>query len=84
MKSNLKTLRMRSRFTLQKLGDLAGLSKSQLHHLETARGNPTLATAYALAKVLDVDVTEIWPNTIKIVEDTITVRRVRRQFDLDE
>lgn len=43
--------------------------------LEKATSNPTLKTAYTIAKVLGVEVTDIWPNTVEIVEETITVRR---------
>lgn len=44
--------------------------------LEKSAANPTLRVAYAISKVLGVEVTDIWPNTTDVIEETITVRRV--------
>lgn len=79
MKSNLKQFRNDAGYTLQALCDMCGVSKTHLHDLEKESGScPTLKTAYALAKVLDKTVYEIWPDTTEIVEEKITVRRIRR------
>jgi len=75
--NNLKTLRTAKNLSLQELGDMCGRSKAQMHELEKEFANPTLKTAYAISKVLDVAVTDIWPNNVEIVEETIIVRRIR-------
>lgn len=76
--NNLKALRKESGCSLQELGDMCGRSKAQMWQLEKPTANPTLKTAYAIAKILGVDVTDIWPNTVEIAETTIVVRRVVR------
>jgi len=78
MKSNLKDIRNKLGLSLQELGDMCGgISKAQMHMLESEKANPTITTAYKLAVVLQKPVTSIWPNTMKIVEETITVRRIK-------
>jgi len=74
--NELKIIRKQRELSLQKLGDMCGRSKAQLHQLEQDNANPTLATAYRVAKVLDCSVYDIWPDTTKIVEETVIVRRV--------
>lgn len=77
MKSNLKRLRNEAGYTLQQIGDMCRRSKAQMHELESDRANPTLKTAYAVSKVLSIPVEEIWPNEIEIVEETVTIRRIK-------
>lgn len=78
MKSNLKRLRQDSGFTLQGLGDMCGISKAHLHDLEKETGSaPKITTAYAIAKVLNKSVYEVWPDTTEVVEETIIVRRIK-------
>jgi DNA-binding XRE family transcriptional regulator len=74
--NNLKSIREKCGYSLQELGDMCGRSKGLMWELEKPSANPTLKTAYALSRVLGVEVTDIWPNTVEIVEETITVRRV--------
>lgn len=77
MKSNLKQFRQDAGLTLQGLGDMCGVSKPHLHDLEKETGSaPKITTAYAIAKVLDKTVYDIWPDTTEVVEETIVVRRV--------
>lgn len=75
--NNLKKLRTENKFTLQELGDMCGMSKTHIHRLEKDSANPTLKTAYSLAKILGVTVYDIWPDTIEVIEETITVRRIK-------
>ncbi len=77
MNSNLKKLRNKAGLSLQKLGDMCGRSKAQIHQLEKNPSSPTLKTAYLLAKVLDVSVYEIWIDDTEISEEIIVVRRVK-------
>lgn len=51
-----------------------------MYHLESDAASPTLSTAYAIAKVLNVEVTDIWPNTLEVVEETVVVRRLKTQI----
>ena len=74
--NKLKEFRTDAELSLQKLGDMCGRSKAQLHELEKEGANPTLKTAYMVAKVLDKSVYDIWPDNTKIIEETIVVRRV--------
>lgn len=77
MKSNLKKFRRKAGITQEELGDMCCISGSIICRLEGVRANPTLSTAYSIAKVLDKSVEEIWPNTVEFVEETITVRRIK-------
>ena len=77
MKGNLKKFRTDAGLSLQELGDMCGTSKGHMHELESDKANPRLLTAYGVAAVLEEEVTDIWPNTVTIVEETITVRRVK-------
>jgi DNA-binding XRE family transcriptional regulator len=78
MKNNLKTLRTQAGFSLDELGKLCGgKSRAQIHQLEKDSANPLLSTAYVIAGVLNVDVTDIWPNEIEIILETTTVRRLK-------
>jgi len=76
LKNNLKKFRNKAGLSLQKLGDMCQRSKAQLHQLESDDANPTLKTAFMIAKVLDKSVYDIWPDKTKIVEEKIIVRRV--------
>lgn len=76
MKNNLQQRRKDKDLSLQNLGDMCGVSKTHIHGLEKERHSPTLKTAYVIAKILGVSVYDIWPDNTKVVEETITVRRV--------
>lgn len=76
--NNLKKMREEKGFSLQALADICGTSKQRIYELEKPDSNPTLKTAYSIAVVFDVDVTEIWPDEIEIIEETITIRRVKK------
>ena len=78
MKSKLKEFRKSANLSLQGLGDICGMSKAHLHDLEKESGScPKLSTAYAIANVLGKTVYEVWPDTTEILEETITVRRIK-------
>ena len=77
MENNLKEARQNAKLSLRKLGEMAGCSYAHLHLLETNESNPTLRLAYAVSKVLGLSVYDIWPDTTEIVEETITIRRVK-------
>jgi Predicted transcriptional regulators len=77
VKNNLKQFRTEAGLSLQGLGDLCGISRPHLHDLEKETGSaPKITTAYAIAKVLEKSVYDIWPDTTKVVEKTVIVRRV--------
>jgi DNA-binding XRE family transcriptional regulator len=75
--NRLKELREKAGLSLQGLADGLGCSKTNIWELEKATANPTLKTAYSIAAVLDVQVTDIWPAQVQVVEETIVVRRIR-------
>ncbi len=77
MKSNLKEYRKRAGLTIVELAAVSGVNSHTIWVLEN-EPNPTLKTAYAIAKVLGLKVEEIWPNEIEIVEETIVVRRIKK------
>jgi len=79
--NNLKMLRENHAYSLQDLAELCGVSKPQLHVLEKPEANPTLQTAYKIAAVFNVPVADIWPNNFKVIETTITVRRIAKDKD---
>ena len=76
MKNHLKKFRTEAGLSLQGLGDMCQRSKAQLHQLENALSWPRLDTAFMISKVLDKSVYDIWPDTTKIVEEKVIVRRV--------
>jgi transcriptional regulator with XRE-family HTH domain len=59
MAKRLKTLRRRRGLTQEALAAKAGLSRTYLARLETARQDPTLSTLVKLAKALGVPVTRL-------------------------
>jgi transcriptional regulator with XRE-family HTH domain len=59
MAKRLKTLRRRRGLTQESLAAKAGLSRTYLARLETARQDPTLSTLVKLAKALGVRATRL-------------------------
>jgi transcriptional regulator with XRE-family HTH domain len=59
MAKRLKTVRRRRGLTQEALAAKAGLSRTYLARLETARQDPTLSTLVKLAKALGVPVTRL-------------------------
>jgi len=55
----VKRLRERRGMTQEQLAERAGISRTYLARLETARQDPTLGTLEKLAKALKVKVTEL-------------------------
>jgi len=55
----VKRLRERRDMTQEQLAERAGISRTYLARLETARQDPTLGTLEKLAKALKVKVTEL-------------------------
>lgn len=51
---NLKRARLHANLTQMELSDAAGLSRTSITNLETARQNITLATLWKLARILHV------------------------------
>ncbi len=77
--SNLKAFREEAGLSLQDLADMCGKrTKACMWELEKNTANPTLSTAYAVAKILDKTVYEIWPDTTEIITETIIVRRIKQ------
>lgn len=83
MKNNLKRFRKEVGLTLRGMVELGACSIGYLCDLEKDSSNPSLNTAYKIAKILDKSVYDIWPDRTKFVEEskTITVRRIIAQGD---
>ena len=76
--NNLKTLRDKSGYTLQELGDMCLMSKSSMWEIENRETKLRLDSAYKIAKVLGVSVYDIWPDTNEIIETTIIIREIKQ------
>ncbi|WP_296615833.1 helix-turn-helix domain-containing protein [Sphingomonas sp.] len=55
----VRQLRRRQELTLETLSRISGVSKSILSQIERGDANPTLATVWALARALKIDLTEL-------------------------
>lgn len=55
----IQQLRKRMGLTLDALANHSGVSRSMLSQIERGQANPTLATVWALASALDIDVSEL-------------------------
>ena len=76
MKNNLKSLRNAAGLSLEELATLCRMTKGGIWELEKG-ANPSLRRAYIISTVLDLPVYEIWPDETEIIEETITLRRVK-------
>lgn len=56
----MKKIRLREGFTQSQLAFESGLSLSQIARIETARINPTLSTVFALARTLNVTLSDLF------------------------
>jgi transcriptional regulator with XRE-family HTH domain len=56
---NLRTARTRNRLSQAALGQLAGISKSEVYRLEAGTRDPRLTTILSLARALKLDVAEL-------------------------
>lgn len=56
----LKKIRIREGFSQSQLAFESGLSLSQIARIETARINPTLSTVFALARTLNVPLSDLF------------------------
>jgi transcriptional regulator with XRE-family HTH domain len=69
---NVRALRQQRRMTIDALATAAGISRGTVIQIETARGNPSIATLAALAAALRVGVTSLIEDA---TEPRVTVRR---------
>jgi len=57
---NLKSIRLKKKFTQQQLAFESGLSLSQIARIETAKINPTISTVFQIARTLEVSPKELF------------------------
>ncbi|MDP3433696.1 MAG: helix-turn-helix transcriptional regulator [Bacteroidota bacterium] len=57
---HLKKIRIREEYSQSQLAFESGLSLSQIARIETARINPTLSTVFALARTLNVQLSDLF------------------------
>ena len=58
----LREERRRRRLSLRKLAEVSGLSPTTVHHIETGRGSPSLATLQTLASTLGVPLAALFES----------------------
>lgn len=56
----MKKIRLKEGYTQNQLAFESGLSLSQIARIETARINPTLSTVFALARTLNIPLTDLF------------------------
>ncbi|MGW4354627.1 helix-turn-helix transcriptional regulator [Nocardia sp. NPDC004582] len=59
--ARLRTFRDRAKLTLEDLADMAGVSVATLSALERNVSQPSVATLAAIAKALDIDISQLVP-----------------------
>jgi transcriptional regulator with XRE-family HTH domain len=62
IRNHLDTFIKKRNLTLEKLAELSGVSLIALEFLYSGKNYPTTTAARKIAKVLDVDIVEIWPD----------------------
>ncbi|MDR7314381.1 XRE family transcriptional regulator [Brevibacillus nitrificans] len=74
---NLKNLRASKKWSLDKVADLTGVSKTMLGQIERGESNPTLNTVWKIAKGLKISFTELihqpQPDTVVVTKNDISV-----------
>ncbi|HLU58389.1 MAG TPA: XRE family transcriptional regulator [Pseudonocardia sp.] len=76
---NVRALRQQRRMTIDALASAAGVSRGTVIQIETARGNPSIATLTALAAALRVGVASLVEDAS---EPHVTVRRAHEAATL--
>lgn len=82
MTALLRTVRRQRGLTLERLAEQAGLTKSYLSKIEREQASPSIAVAIKVARVLDVDVAQLFSERTdeeKIVADRTADRAGDRQ-----
>ena len=64
----LKAAREAQGISQYELSRRSGISRTMIHHTENRRRNPTLITAYALARAMDLDFSMLAGKAQKILE----------------
>jgi len=76
--NNMKKLREQHKMSMQDLANAVNVSKPHICHMEGGKSdNPGIHLAYAIARVFDVSVYDIWPDKTEIEVETIKIRRVK-------
>lgn len=60
MKNRLRVLRAEREWTQQELADRAGVSRQTVHSIEAGKYDPSLPLAFALARIFDLRIEEIF------------------------
>ena len=60
MKTRIKELRARDNLTQVKLAELVGVRRETIVFLEKEKYNPSLKLAYAISKVFDLNIEEVF------------------------
>lgn len=65
MKILLGEIRYSKNLTLKQLSAMSGISKSTLNNIENGKGSPTLVQLEAIAKALDMRITDLFESEYK-------------------
>lgn len=65
--SNLKKLREKHAYSLEKMSEITGISKTMLYQIEKAETNPSVNTLYKISNSLKVSLSSLLANNIQDV-----------------
>lgn len=63
----LRRYRINAGLTPESLGHKVGLSGMTIRRIENGIGSPTVRTQFLIARELDLEVTDIWPLTTRVM-----------------
>lgn len=69
----IKAIRKQRKLTLDALSEQSGVSKSVLSELENAKGNPTFATLWSVAKALGIDLSQLTDDASEVARAALEV-----------
>jgi transcriptional regulator with XRE-family HTH domain len=77
MHNNIKLFRKERNYTLDKLAEMSGSSKSYIWELEAEKSIPNVRLAYAISKALQHNIETVFPDDQEYEERTITTSSLK-------
>lgn len=81
---NVRRIRNNRGFSMDKIRELTGLSKSTISELETNKSNPTSDTLQKIADALDVDITDFYADLDDNSNKNSTPKEIPDEFSTPE
>lgn len=81
---NVRRIRNNKGFSMEKIRELTGLSKSTISELETNKSNPTSDTLQKIADALEVDITDFYADLDGNSNKTNTSKEIPNNFSTPE